>query len=148
MRIRDWCSDVCSSDLMRTTVIEALKPLGPDYVKDLGTATASKWMDPLPREGKRSGAYMNPGAFDVHPYLLLNLKEDYSGMTTYAHEWGHAMHSLLANKAQVYDKADYPLFLAEIASTCNEQLPVASMVDTAKTRERSEEGRAGKKGVS
>src|SRR3546814_5838261 len=78
---------------MRTTVLEALKPLGPDYVKELGTATAAKWMDPLPREGKRSGAYMNPGAFDVHPYLLLNLKEDYSGMTTYAHEWGHAMRS-------------------------------------------------------
>lgn len=120
---------------MRTTVLEALKPLGPDYVKELGAATAAKWMDPLPRKGKRSGAYMNPGAFDVHPYLLLNLKEDYSGMTTYAHEWGHAMHSLLANKAQVYDKADYPLFLAEIASTCNEQLLVAYMVEQAKTKE-------------
>ena len=118
---------------MRTTVLAALQPLGADYVKQLATATAAKWMDPLPREGKRSGAYMNPGAFDVHPYLLLNLKEDYSGMTTYAHEWGHAMHSLLANKAQVYEKADYPLFLAEIASTCNEQLLVAYMVEQAKT---------------
>jgi oligoendopeptidase F len=119
---------------MRTTVLEALKPLGPDYVALLGKSTAAKWMDPLPRPGKKSGAYMNPGAYDVHPYLLLNLKEDYSGMTTYAHEWGHAMHSLLAQKAQVYDKSDYPLFLAEIASTCNEQLLVAYMVANAKTK--------------
>lgn len=119
---------------MRTTVLEALKPLGPDYVAALGKATAAKWMDPLPRPGKKSGAYMNPGAYDVHPYLLLNLKEDYSGMTTYAHEWGHAMHSLLAQKTQVYDKSDYPLFLAEIASTCNEQLLVAHMVANAKTK--------------
>jgi len=56
-------------------------------------------------------------------------------MTTYAHEWGHAMHSLLAAKAQVYDKADYPLFTAEIASTCNEQLLAAYMVGRAKTKE-------------
>ena len=59
-----------------------------------------KWMDPLPRPGKQSGAYMNPGAYDVHPYLLLNLSENYDGLTTYAHEWGHAMHTLLANEAQ------------------------------------------------
>ncbi|MCM8730856.1 oligoendopeptidase F [Hephaestia sp. GCM10023244] len=120
---------------MRTIVLDALKPLGPDYVNEFGRASAAKWMDPLPREGKRSGAYMNPGAYDVHPYLLLNLKEDYSGMTTYAHEWGHAMHSLLANKAQVYEKADYPLFIAEIASTCNEQLLVAYMVEKARTKQ-------------
>ena len=120
---------------MRTTVLEAVKPLGPDYVALLGQATAGKWMDPLPRPGKKSGAYMNPGAYDVHPYLLLNLGENYDGMTTFAHEWGHAMHSLLANKAQVYDKADYPLFLAEIASTCNEQLLAAYMVARARTKE-------------
>jgi oligoendopeptidase F len=119
---------------MRSTVLEAVKPLGSDYVAMLAKSTAAKWMDPLPRPGKKSGAYMNPGAYDVHPYLLLNLKEDYSGMTTFAHEWGHAMHTLLANKAQVYDKADYPLFLAEIPSTCNEQLLVAYMVANAKTK--------------
>jgi len=119
---------------MRSKVLEAVKPLGPDYVALLAKSTAAKWMDPLPRPGKKSGAYMNPGAYDVHPYLLLNLKEDYSGMTTYAHEWGHAMHTLLANQAQVYDKADYPLFLAEIPSTCNEQLLVAYMVANAKTK--------------
>ncbi|QNA85041.1 oligoendopeptidase F [Sphingomonas sp. So64.6b] len=120
---------------MRTLTLEAVKPLGPDYVALLGKATAGKWMDPLPRPGKRSGAYMNPGAYDVHPYLLLNLGENYEGLTTYAHEWGHAMHSLLAAKAQVYDKAEYPLFTAEIASTCNEQLLAAYMVARAKTRQ-------------
>jgi oligoendopeptidase F len=78
---------------------------------------------------------MNPGAaFDVHPYLLLNLGENYEGMTTYAHEWGHAMHTLLANKNQVYEKTNYPIFLAEIASTCNEMLLAAYMVANAKTK--------------
>ncbi|HEX7656584.1 MAG TPA: oligoendopeptidase F [Sphingomonas sp.] len=121
---------------MRTTVLEALKPLGPDYVSMLAKATAGKWMDPLPRPGKKSGAYMNPGAaYDVHPYLLLNLGENYEGMTTFAHEWGHAMHTLLADKNQVYDKSNYPIFLAEIASTCNEQLLVAYMVAQAKTKQ-------------
>ncbi|MDH7972680.1 oligoendopeptidase F [Sphingomonas sp. AR_OL41] len=121
---------------MRATVLQALAPLGPDYVATLSKATAAKWMDPLPRRGKKSGAYMNPGAaYDVHPYLLLNLGENYDGMTTYAHEWGHAMHTLLANRTQVYDKSDYPIFLAEIASTCNEQLLAAHMVARAKTKE-------------
>ena len=121
---------------MRATVLEAVKPLGPDYVATLGKATAAKWMDPFPRPGKKSGAYMNPGAaYDVHPYLLLNLGENYEGMTTFAHEWGHAMHTLLAKGAQVYEKSDYPIFTAEIASTCNEQLLVAYMVANAKTKQ-------------
>ncbi len=120
---------------MRATVLQALAPLGPEYVATLSKATAAKWMDPLPRPGKKSGAYMNPGAaYDVHPYLLLNLGENYEGMTTYAHEWGHAMHTQFANKAQIYDKSDYPIFLAEIASTCNEQLLAAHMVANAKTK--------------
>jgi oligoendopeptidase F len=121
---------------MRSTVLEAVKPLGPDYVATLAKATAAKWMDPLPRPGKKSGAYMNPGAaYVVHPYLLLNLGENYMGMTTYAHEWGHAMHTLLANRSQPYDKSDYPIFLAEIASTCNELLLAAYMVAQAKTKQ-------------
>lgn len=122
-------------DQMRSTTLEAVKPLGADYQARIAKATAAKWMDPWPREGKRPGAYMNPGAFDVHPYLLLNLSDKYDGMSTYAHEWGHALHSLLANSAQVYDKADYPIFLAEIASTLNEQLLFAHLMKTAKTRE-------------
>jgi oligoendopeptidase F len=121
---------------MRATTIEAVKPLGPEYAEIFAKATAGKWMDPLPRPGKKSGAYMNPGAaYDVHPYLLLNLGENYEGMTTYAHEWGHAMHTLLAKKNQVYEKYDYSIFTAEIASTCNEQLLAAYMVANAKTKQ-------------
>jgi len=121
---------------MRGITMEAVKPLGPEYADLFAKATAGKWMDPLPRPGKKSGAYMNPGAaFDVHPYLLLNLGENYSGLTTYAHEWGHAMHTLLANKYQVYEKSDYPIFTAEIASTCNEELLAAYMVAKARTKQ-------------
>ncbi|MEZ0244767.1 MAG: oligoendopeptidase F [Sphingomonas sp.] len=122
-------------DQMRTTTLEAVKPLGPDYQARIAKATAAKWMDPWPRQGKSPGAYMNPGAYDVHPYLLLNLTEKYDGLSTYAHEWGHALHSLLANSTQVYEKADYPIFLAEIASTLNEDLLAAHMLKNAKTKE-------------
>jgi len=122
-------------DQMRTTTLEAVKPLGPDYQARIAKATAAKWMDPWPRQGKRPGAYMNPGAYDVHPFLLLNLTEKYDGLSTYAHEWGHALHSLLANSTQVYEKADYPIFLAEIASTLNEDLLAAHMLKNAKTKE-------------
>ncbi|MDT8759080.1 oligoendopeptidase F [Sphingomonas psychrotolerans] len=122
-------------DQMRTLTLEAVRPLGPDYQARIAKATAAKWMDPWPRPGKSPGAYMNPGAYEVHPYLLLNLSEKYDGLSTYAHEWGHALHSLLANSIQPYEKADYPIFLAEIASTLNEQLLVAHMLRNAKTRE-------------
>ena len=120
---------------MRTTVLQALAPLGPDYVAELSRATAAKWMDPLPRPGKRSGAYMQGSAYDVHPYLLLNLGENYEGMSTFAHEWGHAMHSLLAKTRQPYELADYATFIAEIASTCNELLLNEYMLERAKTRD-------------
>lgn len=121
---------------MRTTTLAAVAPLGADYVKRLGQGTAAKWMDPRPRPGKRSGAYMNPGAsYDVHPYLLLNIGENYEGMSTYAHEWGHALHTLLANAAQPYELSNYPIFTAEVASTANEQFLVAHMLKQAKTRE-------------
>ena len=120
---------------MRNITLKAVAPLGPDYVKRLGTATAAKWMDPFPRPGKRPGAYMNGSAYGVHPYLLLNLGENYDGLSTYAHEWGHAMHSLLADSAQPYELSDYPIFTAEIASTCNEVLLAEYMLAQAKTPE-------------
>ena len=124
-----------SVDEMRQLTLDAIAPLGPDYAALFAKSSSAKWMDPLPRPGKYSGAYMNGSAYDVHPYLLLNLSDHYDGLTTYAHEWGHAMHTLLANKNQLYDKSDYPIFLAEIASTCNEQLLAAYMVKQAKSKE-------------
>ncbi|RYY24989.1 MAG: oligoendopeptidase F [Sphingomonadales bacterium] len=122
-------------DQMRTLTLEAVKPLGPDYQQRIAAATAAKWQDPWPRPGKRPGAYMSPGAYDVHPYLLLNLSNKYDGLSTYAHEWGHALHTVLAKLAQPYDKSGYSIFLAEIASTINEQLLVAQMLKNAKTKE-------------
>ncbi|WP_404711622.1 M3 family oligoendopeptidase [Sphingomonas sp. MMS24-J13] len=120
---------------MRTLTIEAVKPLGADYGAEFSKVTAAKWMDPRPRPGKQSGAYMNPGAYEVHPYLLLNLSDKYDGLTTYAHEWGHAMHSLLANKAQPWETANYPTFTAEIASTAHEAFLADYMLKNARTKD-------------
>ena len=120
---------------MRTTTLAAVQPLGKDYVDRITAATAAKWMDPWPRQGKRPGAYMQPGAYDVHPYLLLNLSNKYDGLSTYAHEWGHALHTLLANAAQPYDKAGYPIFLAEIASTLNEELLLEHLLARTTSKE-------------
>ena len=124
-----------SLDEMRTTTIEAIRPLGPDYGAQFARATAGRWMDPRPRPGKASGAYMNGSAYQVHPYLLLNLSDKYDALTTYAHEWGHAMHTLLANAAQPFELASYPTFTAEIASTAHEQFLARHMLAHAKTRE-------------
>lgn len=118
----------------RRLTLEAVKPLGPEYGAELAKATAARWMHVYPQKGKRSGAYMNPGAYDVHPYLLLNHTDDYEGLSTYAHEWGHGMHSVLAAKSQPYETADYSIFTAEIASTLNEHLLTDHMLKTAKSK--------------
>jgi len=122
-------------DEMRRVTLEAVQPLGRSYVATLAQATSARWMDPFPRPGKRPGAYMNGGVYDVHPYLLLNLSNRYDGLSTYAHEWGHAMHSLLAKQAQPYELAGYATFTAEIASTATEQLLFDHMLRQASTRE-------------
>jgi oligoendopeptidase F len=79
-------------------------------------------MDLYPHPGKAGGAYMNPGAYDVHPYLLFNNNDDYESLSTFVHEWGHAIHSLLANNAQPFENASYTPFIAETASITNEML--------------------------
>ena len=119
----------------RRLTLEGVAPLGKDYVDTLAKATASPWADYLPRKNKVSGAYMNGESYDVHPFLLLNLTGNYDSVSTFAHEWGHAMHTLLANKAQPYETAEYSIFTAEIASTMNEQLLAAHMLDGARTRQ-------------
>ncbi|WP_300758265.1 oligoendopeptidase F [Janthinobacterium sp.] len=103
-------------------MLDAVAPLGPDYVKTLDAAVHARWMDAYPRPRKTSGAHMIGEAYDVHPYVLLNYTGNYESATTLAHEWGHAMHSVLANKAQPAIYASYSTFVAEIASTTNEAL--------------------------
>lgn len=113
-------------------VLEAVRPLGEEYAAVVARGFASRWMDVFPRPGKRSGAYSNGSAYDVHPYVLMNYNDDYESVSTLAHEWGHAMHSYLANAAQPYPTADYSIFIAEVASTFNEALLLDRMLRQAK----------------
>ncbi len=114
--------------------LEALKPLGAEYLAMLRHGFESQWMDPFPRPGKAAGAYMNGAAYDVHPYLLLNETGDYLSLSTLAHEWGHAMHTLLADRAQAYEKSQYSTFIAETASIGNEMLLNDYMVQHARNK--------------
>jgi oligoendopeptidase F len=114
-------------------VLEALAPLGPEYVDAVRHGFGSRWMDVYPHTGKRSGAYSNGSAYDVHPYVLMNYNDDYESVSTVAHEWGHAMHSYLANRAQPFPTADYSIFVAEVASTFNEALLLRRMLSQATT---------------
>lgn len=102
--------------------LDSVAPLGADYVAAMRHGFASRWMDVYPRPRKQSGAHMAGYAYDVHPYVLMNYSDDYSSLTTLAHEWGHAMHSHLANAAQPFVTSQYATFTAEIASTFNEEL--------------------------
>jgi oligoendopeptidase F len=111
-------------------VLAALKPLGSDYPAVLTRAMSGRWIDVYPTEGKRSGAYSNGGAYDVHPYMLLNYNGKYADLTTLAHELGHAMHSYYSNKTQPFATASYPIFVAEVASTFNEALLIDYMLKT------------------
>jgi oligoendopeptidase F len=112
--------------------LEAVKPLGDEYVAALRKGFEGRWMDVYPRPRKQSGAHMAGYAYDVHPYLLLNYTGNYESVTTLAHEWGHAMHSYLSNRAQPFATANYAIFVAEIASTLNEELLLEHMLKVAK----------------
>ncbi|MDN3919056.1 oligoendopeptidase F [Roseateles violae] len=114
--------------------LEALKPLGSDYTGKLAAAFKGSWMHSVAQRGKRSGAYMNGAAYDVHPYLLMSFNQDYNSVSTLAHEWGHAMHTVYTNAAQPFETADYATFLAEIPSTANELLLADYMVANSKNR--------------
>lgn len=124
-------------DLKRSEEITfaALAPFGEEYLGLLRTGLASKWMHSHPQTGKQSGAYMAGMAYDAHPYVLLNHNDDYESMSTFAHEWGHAVHTLLANKAQPFEKASYSTFIAEMASISSEILLQEHMIANAKTKE-------------
>ena len=113
-------------------VLTALAPLGAEYTNILQRAFNERWIDLFPNPGKRSGAYSNGGAYDVHPYILMNYNGKYDDMSTLAHELGHTMHSYFSNKTQPYPLASYPTFVAEVASTFNEALLIDHMLKTIK----------------
>ncbi len=111
---------------------EALQPLGDDYVSVLDRAFNNRWIDMMPNTGKRSGAYSSGAAYDVHPYILMNFMGKYDDVSTLAHELGHTMHSYFSNTNQHFINAQYPIFLAEVASTCNEALLVDHVLKKVK----------------
>jgi oligoendopeptidase F len=117
----------------KTITLAALAPMGDEYLGHLKRGFAAKWTDSHPRPGKASGAYVMGSAYDVHPYVLLNHSDDFESLSTFAHEWGHAVHTLLANAAQPFGKAGYSTFIAESASIANEMLLSDYMVARAKT---------------
>ena len=110
-----------SYDEAKETVLKALAPLGEDYVATVREGFENRWIDVYENEGKRSGAY-SAGAFGTHPYVLLNYNDTLDNMFTLAHEMGHAMHSWYSNANQPYIYSQYKIFVAEVASTCNEIL--------------------------
>jgi oligoendopeptidase F len=119
-------------DESKKHIIAALKPLGDDYVSVIKKAFNERWIDVYPTEGKRSGAYSNGSAYDVHPYILLNYNGKYDDMSTIAHELGHTMQSYFSNTHQPYATSDYPIFVAEVASTFNEALLIDYMLKQIK----------------
>ena len=104
----------------KETIYDALAPMGEDYRRILKEGFENRWIDVYPNEGKRSGAY-SAGA-KVHPYVLMNYSGTLDSQFTLAHEMGHALHSYLSNKTQNPIDAHYVIFVAEVASTCNEAL--------------------------
>lgn len=102
-------------------VLDALKPLGDAYINDLKQAFTEGWIDIYPNKNKRGGAYSS-GSYDTMPYVLLNYQDKLDDVSTLAHELGHSMHSFYTRKNQPYQYGDYPIFVAEVASTVNELL--------------------------
>ena len=105
-----------------------MAPLGVDYQAVIQRAFDQRWIDLLPTEGKRSGAYSNGGAYDVHPYMLINYNGQYDDVSTLAHELGHTMQSYLRTRRSPSRLASYPMFVAEVASTFNESLLIDYML--------------------
>ena len=116
-----------------STTREALLPLGEEYIEIYDKAVSDRWMHVYPQPGKRSGAYMFGAAYDVHPYVLLNHNDTYDSASTFAHEFGHAVHSVLSNREQTWETAGYATFIAETAAIMNEMLLQDLVVREAKT---------------
>ena len=121
----------------KATVLDALSVMGEDYIALLKEGFSSRWIDVYENRGKRSGAYSS-GSSRPHPYVLLNHKDTLDSMFTIAHEMGHALHSWYSCHNQPVNTSDYVIFVAEVASTCNEILLMRHLLGrTADTKERA-----------
>lgn len=110
-------------------IVEAMKPLGNDYVTVMKKGFDERWVDIYPNKSKESGAY-SMGVYGVHPYVKMNYDGEYNAVSTLAHELGHSMHSYYSSKTQPYATNDYATFLAEIASTFNENMLMHQLLKT------------------
>lgn len=114
---------------------KALAPLGEEYLNIFKEAVENRWIDVYINKGKRSGAYSS-GCYDTDPYILLNYSNTFNDVSTLVHEMGHSIHSYYSRKNQTFFNSNYPIFLAEIASTCNEHLLNKYMQDTTEGKEK------------
>lgn len=112
----------------RDIVLEALSILGDSYISDLKKAFDEKWIDVMPSQGKKGGAYSS-GSYTTNPYLLLNFNGKFDDVSTLAHELGHSMHSYYSNKNNPYVYHQYKIFVAEVASQVNELILARYLVD-------------------
>ena len=115
----------------KKTVLEGLAPMGEEYLSHLKDGFEHGWIDVYENQGKRSGAY-SWGAYGTHPYVLLNYQGTLNDIFTLAHEMGHALHSWYSDETQPYIYAGYRIFVAEVASTCNEALLIHHLLKKAK----------------
>lgn len=122
-----------SFEQAKEMVLEGLKPLGEEYLNLLREGFSDRWIDVYENQGKRSGAY-SWGAYGTHPYVLLNYQENLNNVFTLAHEMGHALHSWYSDENQPYIYAGYKIFVAEVASTCNEALLIHHLIETTEDK--------------
>ena len=127
-------NEVYSYKEAQNIILEALKPLGKEYTKLINRAFEESWIDVYPRDKKASGAY-SYGTYDTDPYILLNYTDDLNSVFTLAHELGHSIHSYYSRKYNNYLESNYTIFVAEVASTFNENLVLEYMLNHAKTKE-------------
>ena len=113
--------EVVPFEKAKEMAVEALAPLGEDYLSMLKEGFSNRWIDVYQNVGKRSGAYSS-GVYSCHPFVMLNYADTLEDVFTLVHEMGHALHSYLSAKNQSVTYADYVIFVAEVASTCNESL--------------------------
>lgn len=123
-----------SFEQAKEMVLEGLAPLGEDYLEKLRDGFEHRWIDVYENQGKRSGAY-STCVYGTHPYVLLNYQGTLDNVFTLAHEMGHSLHSCYSNENQTFVNAQYNIFLAEIASTCNEYILISHLLEKTEDKE-------------